>query len=80
MHKSVTGVVIAVAGERFELLDDARRRHVFMPAMDASLEAGELPDLQRRGSRVTVEYDEDLPEGEVRVAHRVLAAPAAPHY
>ena len=73
MDKSISGVVTEVSGERFELADEANRRHVFMLAMDASLEAGELPQLRRDGTRVTIDYDDDTPD--THIAHRVFAAP-----
>ncbi len=78
MDKSVTGVVTQVGDERFELADDADRRHVFMLALDASVEGGQLRDLQRERTRVIVDYDEDTPGDVVRVAHRVcpLVPPA----
>ncbi|HET9581063.1 MAG TPA: hypothetical protein VFP44_24770 [Usitatibacter sp.] len=75
MDKSITGILTGVSGERFELSDDANRRHVFMLAMDASLEAGELPALQRDGTRVTVDYDDDTPDAHI--AHRIFATPQA---
>lgn len=72
-NQSITGVVMRIAGEEFELADDAGNRHVFHVAMDISLEAGALPDLQRDGRRVAVDYDDETPSGHV--AHRVFAAP-----
>ena len=75
-NQSITGVVTRLEDEAFELADDAGNRHVFVVAMDISLEAGELPRLQREGARVVVEYDDETPEAHV--AHRVFNAPARP--
>ena len=73
MDKSITGVVKRVDGESFVLSDDAMAEHVFGLAMDVSLEAGELTRLQREGTRVVVDYDDDTPS--LHVAHRIFAAP-----
>ncbi len=72
--KSMTGILTDVREQRFELSDDAHRRHVFTFALDASLEAGGLHELSRDGKRVTVEYD-DVPDELTHVARRVLPAP-----
>jgi hypothetical protein len=79
MNKSMTGVVTAVTGETFVLTDEARRRHTFALALDISLEAGDLRELQREGTRVTVDYDDDTPASHV--AHRVFvpSSPATRH-
>ena len=75
----ITGTVTKVDSLHFELADDANTPHLFAIAMDASLEAGELPALQRDGTRVVVDYDDDTPD--IHVAHRVFRAPptSAPH-
>ena len=75
MDKSMTGVVTQVMDEGFELADPADRHHIFRLSPDVSLEAGDLRRLQRDGTRVTVDYDDDTPDAHV--AHRVFATPAA---
>ncbi|HET7400335.1 MAG TPA: hypothetical protein VFJ62_01100 [Usitatibacter sp.] len=74
MIKSMTGVVSGVTGETFVLVDEAQRRHTFALALDISLEAGDLRELQREGTRVTVDYDDDTPASHV--AHRVFVPPS----
>lgn len=72
-NQTITGIVTRLADEGFELADDAGNRHVFHVAMDISLEAGELRELQREGRRVAVDYDDETPSAHI--AHRVFAAP-----
>ena len=76
MIKTMTGIVSAVTGETFVLVDEAQRRHTFALALDISLEAGDLRELQREGTRVTVDYDDDTPASHV--AHRVFVPPSSP--
>ena len=74
MIKSMNGVVSGVTGETFVLTDEAQRPHTFALALDISLEAGDLRELQREGTRVTVNYDDDTPA--THVAHRVFVPPS----
>ncbi len=73
--KSVTGVLTRVDGEHFELADDERRSLLFTLAMDVSLEAGDLNQLRRDGTRVVVDYDDEMPASTPHVAHRIFRAP-----
>lgn len=70
----VTGQVVRLDELHFELADDANKRHRFAIAMDALLDAGDLAQLERDGTRVVVVYDEDTPD--IPVAHRVFRAPS----
>ncbi len=71
--RTTTGTATGPTGEQFEIADDSGNRHVFHVAMDITLEAGDLRDLQRDARRVVVDYDDETPSGHV--AHRVFAAP-----
>ncbi len=72
VNQSITGVVTRLDGETFELADEAGRTHLFTLAIDISVEAGELQRLQRQGTRVVVEYDDETPHAHI--AHRVFTA------
>lgn len=74
--KEKIGKVVKLGELHFELADDANNRHRFAIAMDASLDAGDLPRLERDGTRVVVVYDEDTPN--IAVAHRVFRAELDP--
>ena len=71
----ITGRVVGLNEQYFELLDDANQRHRFAVAMDAYLEAGELAKLREEGTRVVVVAHADMPG--LPVAYRVFEAPAA---
>ena len=69
----LTGRVVKLDELHFEVADDANQRHRFAIAMDAVIEAGGLPRLERDRTRVVVVYDEDT--ADIAVAHRVFPAP-----
>jgi hypothetical protein len=75
-NQSITGTITRLHDEEFELADDAGDKHRFHVAMDIALDAGPIPELQRDGRRVVVDYDDETPAGHV--AHRISPAPAAP--
>ena len=69
----ITGKVVGLDEQSFELADDADERHRFSVALDAYLEAGELRELQQEGARVVVIAHADMPG--LPVAYRVFRAP-----
>jgi translation initiation factor IF-1 len=64
----VTGTIVLVQEERFQLDCDDGRKRLFVLSHDAPLESDELVAL--KGSRVEVEYDEQ-PDILAHTAHRL---------
>ncbi len=66
----VTGRIMVLQEERFQLDCDDGVTRLFVLAHDAPLESEELAELKRQGARIDVEYD-DQAELVAHAAHRV---------
>ncbi len=73
--KRATGRIVVVQENRFRLVTEAGRAHLFILAHDAAVEAQDLPPLQREQTRVTVDYS-DSPDRIAFIAHRLTDDPA----
>ena len=71
------GVVTVVQESRFQLTDDAGVSHLFLLSQGAAAEPDQLPPLQRRQSRVRVEY-EPAPHLIADVVHAIALCPDPP--